>query len=253
MTLAETRQLGIEFERRIQQMSPEREFLDKLDTETIYSYLNQFQDKYIKDIYRSLDQIPADSNVASQIETIVASLLKSKTITEGSVSTVFGKNAKEFLLPDDFYVYIESASVVSEMYNAKKEGMIVANKLVSQADALKLTSVAHDSLRVLRNPAVVLTDMKKNLEKKDVQTLTIIYDSWTEVTGLKVVYYKMPKQFDIMTSTPCELPLSAFDDLVSGAIELYLEHASLAAKEAAVKQRQAAAQKNAQKQQEGNE
>ena len=245
MTLTETRQLGIEFERRIQQMSPEREFLDKLDTETIYSYLNQFQDKYIKDIYRSLDQIPADSNIASQIETIVASLLKSSTISTSKTSEIFGSHAKEFKLPTDFYVYIESASVVSEMYNAKQEGMIVANKLVSQADALKLTSVAHDSLRVLRNPAAVLTDVED-----DKQTLTIIHDRYTKVTGLKLVYYKTPAYFDIMTSTPCELPLSAFDDLVSGAIELYLEHASLAAKEAAVKQRQAAAQKNAQKQQE---
>jgi len=42
MTLEETRQLGIEFERRIQTMIPEREFLNKLDTETIYSFLNQY-------------------------------------------------------------------------------------------------------------------------------------------------------------------------------------------------------------------
>ena len=54
MTPEQTRQLGIEFERRIQTMIPERE-LDKLDTETIYSFLNQYQDKYIHDIYRSLD------------------------------------------------------------------------------------------------------------------------------------------------------------------------------------------------------
>ena len=40
MTLAQTRQLGIEFERRVQTMMPEREFLDKLDTQTIYSFLN---------------------------------------------------------------------------------------------------------------------------------------------------------------------------------------------------------------------
>jgi len=55
MTLKETRQLGIEFERRIQTMIPDTEFLEKLDTDTIYAYLNQYQDKYIHDIYRSLD------------------------------------------------------------------------------------------------------------------------------------------------------------------------------------------------------
>jgi hypothetical protein len=42
MTLEQTRLLGIEFERRVQTMIPETEFSLKLDTETIYSYLNQF-------------------------------------------------------------------------------------------------------------------------------------------------------------------------------------------------------------------
>lgn len=57
MTLEQTRQLGIEFERRVQTMIPEKEYVDKLDTETIYSYLNQYQDKYVNDIYRSLDSM----------------------------------------------------------------------------------------------------------------------------------------------------------------------------------------------------
>jgi hypothetical protein len=42
MTIQETRNLGIEFERRIQTMIPETEIVTKLDTETIYSYLNQY-------------------------------------------------------------------------------------------------------------------------------------------------------------------------------------------------------------------
>jgi len=42
MTLSETRKLGIEFERRVQTMIPEKEYLDKLDTETIYAYLNSY-------------------------------------------------------------------------------------------------------------------------------------------------------------------------------------------------------------------
>jgi hypothetical protein len=40
MTLKDTRRLGMEFERRVQTMIPEKQFLEKLDTETIYSFLN---------------------------------------------------------------------------------------------------------------------------------------------------------------------------------------------------------------------
>jgi hypothetical protein len=42
MTQEQTRQLGIEFERRIQAMVPSEEFINKLDTDTIYSYLNEY-------------------------------------------------------------------------------------------------------------------------------------------------------------------------------------------------------------------
>ena len=52
MTIEQTRQLGIEFERRVQTMIPETEFADKLDTDTIYSYLNQFQDKFMHELYK---------------------------------------------------------------------------------------------------------------------------------------------------------------------------------------------------------
>lgn len=62
MTLIETRQLGIEFERRVQTMIPETEFLNKLDTDTIYSYLNQYQDKLIQELYRTMDQVATSNN-----------------------------------------------------------------------------------------------------------------------------------------------------------------------------------------------
>ena len=92
MTETQTRQVGIEFERRVQTMIPERE-LNKLDTDTIYSYLNQYQDKYIHEIYRSLDQIPSGTKLSAHIESILQSLLSSFEINRSQENTwVFGDN-----------------------------------------------------------------------------------------------------------------------------------------------------------------
>lgn len=42
MTVDQTRNLGIEFERRLQTTYPQEELLEKLDTDTIYSFLSEY-------------------------------------------------------------------------------------------------------------------------------------------------------------------------------------------------------------------
>ena len=71
MTLNQTRQLGIEFERRVQTILPATETVAKLDTETIYSFLNQYQQKYVHDIYRGLDKIESGTRLATHVERVL--------------------------------------------------------------------------------------------------------------------------------------------------------------------------------------
>ena len=241
MTLQETRQLGIEFERRIQTMIPEKEFLDKLDTETIYSYLNQYQDKYVHDIYRNLDSIPSGTKLSAHVESVLQSMLTSTTISvEDAEDNTSGTRITDpnglfivdtarsitFTLPTDFYLYLRSVSNVTKTFSFKSESRsantpirVIPNMLMSQSDVWKLIETPHDSLRILRYPAAVL-----NQYKGTHPTLSIIYDRYTEVQGIKLLYYKQPRYFDIMTSTPCELPMDAFDDIVTGAVDLYVQY-----------------------------
>lgn len=259
MTLAETRQLGIEFERRIQTMIPETEFLGKLDTDTIYSFLNQYQDKYIHEIYRNLDNIPAGSKASAHVESILQSMLTSVELpVSGAQNNMAGvvtdpngitivdtARSVTYTLPSDFYLYLRSVSKVSTTFSFKSTASatssairVIPNMLSSQNDVWKLIETPHDSLRILRYPAAVL-----NTYNSGNPTLSVIYDRYTTPEGIKVLYYKQPQHFDLMTSTPCELPMDAFDDLVSGAVDLYVQYAAGA--EARKKQLQQAQQQQA--------
>lgn len=268
MTETQTRQLGIEFERRVQTMIPERE-LNKLDTDTIYSYLNQYQDKYIHEIYRSLDQIPSGTKLSAHIESILQSLLSSFEINRSQENTwVFGDSfpielqqsgavidlngvnlidtarSITFVLPEDFYMYVRSVSKVDKTFSFRgahdneKNIRILPNQLVSQNEVWKLIETPHNTLRILRYPAAVL-----NVKQQDKPVISIIHDQYTNITGIKVIYYKQPRHFSILTGVTCELPMDAFDDIVSGAVDLYVQY--VAGAEARKREMQQQAQKRA--------
>lgn len=225
MTLNETRQLGIEFERRIQTMIPEKEF-DKLDTETIYSFLNQYQDRYIHDIYRNLDNIQSGTKLSSHVESVLQTLLKtSELIVAGNSNPIDTPLSIVCELPPDFDMYVRSTSIVSNTYNFKvsnntNQGLkIIPNQFISQNDAWKLFETPNNTLRILRQPAAILS--KNNVGEC---TLTVIHDRYTNIQKVGLTYYAKPTYFDIMTSTACELPIDVFDDIVSGAIDLYIQY-----------------------------
>lgn len=240
MSIEETRQLGIEFERRVQTMIPEKEF-DKLDTETIYSFLNQYQDKYVHDIYRSLDQIPSGTKISAHVEAVLQAMLRDEEILvtdEGvvqNISSIEDPNGVSisdvgrsitYPLSKQFYMYVRSVSKVSNTFSFKSNPQqnnssirVLPNELVSQNDVWKLVETPHNTLRILRHPAAVLS--KYNGGKP---TLTVVYDQYTTPLGIKVLYYAEPRSFDLMTSTSCELPMDVFDDLVSGAVDLYVQY-----------------------------
>lgn len=139
MTLDQTRQLGIEFERRVQTMIPETEYAEKLDTDTIFSYLNQYQDMLIHDLYKSLGTIAQQPRPSEYIETILQSMLSYFAV---NLEPVDGYPYQySALLPADFGLYINSTTRTDSTYSMKntteEESLsgIVPNNFVSQTIA----------------------------------------------------------------------------------------------------------------------
>ena len=214
MTMAETRQLGIEFERRIQTMIPETEFIAKLDTETIYSYLNQYQDKLIHDLYRTVDQVPVSNN-ETYLETLLNSMMQTEELLPSDTRPICRCE-----LPSNFGLYIKSYSEVNSSYRFKTEDNtegILPNELISVKDVNKVIQRPQDSMRILRSPLVWLADENG---------LGALYDRYTDPKKIILEYYRVPKYMDLMTSTACELPMEMFEQLVSGAVDLYVQYAA---------------------------
>jgi hypothetical protein len=54
--------------------------------------------------------------------------------------------------------------------------------------------------------------------------ITVFYDKYTKPIKFSMSYYKVPDHMNLFLSKPCELPSDAFDDLVSGAVDLYVQY-----------------------------
>lgn len=209
MTKEETRQLGIEVERRLQTILPTFRIENKIDTDDIYSFLNQFQRQYVDAIYKQNDQLQPGTRLSAVAEDVLKTLTKSEDLTG---EDIIDNRTISYDFPEGYYRYIRSVSTVNGNYKSEEYGGMVSNVLVRQSDVNSVIEQIHDNNRILRNPVVILEDNK----------MILIHDKYTDVESVNLTFISRPANFGIGEN--CELPFECFEDLVTGTVDLYVRH-----------------------------
>ena len=231
MTQAQTRQLGIEFERRIQEIYPQFLTNEKLDTDTIYSFLNEFQYKYVNDLFLAEDQLETGTKSVNKINDVLKSLITHQQIISPQRQPDADDYSDIFTLPEDYYLYIRSNSIVDKTYKyqVKTENFIhTPNQIIRQIDVPAIVGSFYNVGGIIRTPLVVLESTKQGSDY-----LKVIHDKYTHVDAVDLVYIRQPYKFNVLgfddedmsagaIHSYCELPYTCFTELVEGAVQMYI-------------------------------
>lgn len=136
-----------------------------------------------------------------------------------------------FNIPEDYYMYIRSTSIIDKNYKSGdilKKPVRSSNITIKQDDASELILAFYDSKGIMRRPAVVFESTLKGSDY-----IKVIHDCYTDIIALDLTYYCQPYAFNVLkyndkdvsvgaVHSTCELPFSCFEELVSGAVEMYI-------------------------------
>ena len=128
-------------------------------------------------------------------------------------------------------MYVRSESIVTKNYKSDKtlgDGVITPNILIKQEDVDNVINAYYNYRGVIRNPLVVFesTNYTSNQFK-------VITDTYTTIESVDLTYYCQPNAFNVLkfddddqsagaVHSYCSLPYSCFEELVSGAVDMYM-------------------------------
>lgn len=200
MTALEMQQL---FETELQSMSQAFNDLEKPDTDTIFRYINDYQKEIVKVLYQAKDYWSLKKIISDTAPLVLNTDL---TINNSVYYTFVDGTTPKFLY------YITSRS----KYDRTLPELFVGTEYVYNEEILQenynqfITTQFNKPF--FRVPKCYIMD----------NTLSIISDAYTTITGVIITYVKNPVEIGIGTND-CELDESLHREIVIGALQLFIQ------------------------------
>ena len=228
MTHEQTRAMIIEIERRLQTMDPTMQIQNKIETDDIVSFLNQYQNMFIKDVYLSKSKVKDDKRLSSKLNNYLSTLY----VLDHNCDLIVGSRDYESFvqLPEDYLLYINSMCEYKHDLFDNGFTLLVHNKYINDISDIRdvVYNIANTGF-IMRNP--IATDhiyYESHINPSNPflgQAFVIYHDIYSTIFNVTLSYIKTPKYIDIIGEPmdyACELPYECFDDLVQGTIDLYV-------------------------------
>lgn len=230
------REMQVEFERRITLMNPDFELKEKLTSDTIFSFLNAYTERYVRINYLQEDQVLDGTRAQKKNADALKGLIVRGLYEVNAKDTKnTDKVSDRVKLPEDYFLYIRSNSMISKNYKIEteitneNEYVITPNKTIREDDVEKIISTYYNKA-IMLNPYVVLNAGNNADTQKNIY-INIIHDEYTVIKKLDLVYYRKPKKFDVIgvdgvnVLNKCELPDNVHMEIVEGAVEMFITEA----------------------------
>lgn len=211
--------MQMEFERRIQLISPDLMVENKPSSDLIFSYLNAAQDRYVVMNYVGDDQTVIDTKTFNKnVDAIKSLLIEKELVSTGVTPMGFVRFRLPYTTTDEYFLYVQSMSKVTGTYKKLSGTVLLTNQLVKYTDLPKYAQTALNT-PIVRQPATAfMSDPNSKYNY-----LIVAADKYTTVQSLILTYYRRPLRFNtIGSATKCELPDTVHSEIVDLAVDMFI-------------------------------
>ena len=106
-----------QFETRVSLIDPTLLIKEKVTSDTIFQFLNEFTKRFVKQIYLQKDNIDDDTQAHKMYIDSIKSLITRIQLFEQPDIRNTDPCCKQYVLPENYFLYIRSNSLVKTTYN----------------------------------------------------------------------------------------------------------------------------------------